>query len=59
VQIRKLTNDNKKKTIMALKKTDEIKRIKKVNDALKKLLKPLKHNSFKSSMTSSPRSNIA
>jgi len=31
VQIRKLTNENKRKAIMALKKTDEIKRIKKIN----------------------------
>lgn len=42
IQIRKLTNENKKKAISALKRTDELKKIKKVNDTLKKLLKPLR-----------------
>ena len=42
IQIRKLTNQNKKKSITVLKRADQIKKIKKVNETLKKLLKPLK-----------------
>lgn len=42
ILIRKLTNDNKKKSLAALKRTDEIKKIKKVNETLKKLLKPIR-----------------
>lgn len=44
VQIRKLTHENKKKTIVALKKAEEIKKIKKVNETLKKLFRPVRKN---------------
>lgn len=42
VQIRKLTNDNKRKNWSVLKKDDELKRIRKVNETLKRLTKPIK-----------------
>lgn len=42
VQIRKLTNENKKKNWCVLRKNDELKRIRKVNETLKKLMKPLR-----------------
>jgi hypothetical protein len=42
VQIRKLTNENKKKNWCVLRKDDELKRIKKVNETLRKLMKPFK-----------------
>jgi hypothetical protein len=44
VQIRKLTHENKKKTMVALKKAEEIKKIKKVNETLKKLFRPVRKN---------------
>lgn len=42
VQIRKLTQDNKRKGMAALKKGEEIKKVKKVNETLKKLLRPMR-----------------
>jgi hypothetical protein len=42
VQIRKLTNDNKRKNWCVLRKDDELKRIRKVNETLKRLTKPIK-----------------
>lgn len=39
VEIRKLANDNKKKGLQALKKADEILRVRKANETLKKLMK--------------------
>lgn len=44
IQIRKLTNENKKKNLHVLKKNDELKRIKKLNATLKQLMKPKKIN---------------
>jgi hypothetical protein len=40
VQIRKLTNENKKKNWCMMRKNDELKRIRKVNETLKRLTKP-------------------
>ena len=42
VQIRKLTHENKKKGLTVLKRAEQIKKVKKVNDTLKKLLKPVR-----------------
>lgn len=42
VQIRKLATENKKKNWCVMKKNDELKRVKKVNETLKKLLKPMR-----------------
>ena len=42
VQIRKLTQDNKRKGMVTLKKGEEIKKMKKVNETLKKLLRPMR-----------------
>lgn len=41
-QIRKLKNENKKHLQQAVKRKEEIKRIKKVNETLKMLMKPKK-----------------
>jgi len=42
IQIRKLTNENKKSAFSALKNKDELKKVKKINEMLKMLMKPLK-----------------
>lgn len=42
VQIRKLTNENKRKNWCVLRKDDELKRIRKVNETLRRLMKPIK-----------------
>ena len=42
VQSRKFATENKKKTGGVMKKNDELKRVKKVNETLKKLLKPMR-----------------
>lgn len=52
VQIRKLTHENKKKAMVALKRADEIKKIKKVNETLKKLFRPVRKNMSRLSLRS-------
>lgn len=37
-----MTNENKKSTFSALKNKDELKKVKKINEMLKMLMKPLK-----------------